>query len=186
MMKIVDRRPNPKGKSLGNRQRFISRAKGELRDAVQDSLKRRKVGQVGNGEKVAIPTKGISEPVFHHSRRTGKSEYNVPGNKEYVAGDEIERPSGGAGGRGSEGSPDGEGEDDFEFTLSKEEFLDMFFEDLELPDLVKKSLKETFAVDLQRAGYTVTGSPANLSVPRTLKNGMGRRIALHPPKPAEI
>ena len=117
MMNIVDRRPNPKGKSLGNRQRFISRAKGELRDAVQDSLKRRKVGEVGNGEKVAIPTKGINEPVFHHSRRTGKSEYVVPGNKEYVAGDEIERPQGGAGGRGSEGSPDGDGEDDFEFTL---------------------------------------------------------------------
>jgi uncharacterized protein len=186
MMNIVDRRPNPKGKSLGNRQRFISRAKGELRDAVQDSLKRRKVGEVGNGEKVAIPTKGISEPVFHHSRRTGKSEYVVPGNKEYVAGDEIERPSGGGGGRGSEGSPDGEGEDDFEFTLSKEEFLDMFFEDLELPDLIKKTLKETTATDIMRAGFTVAGSPANLSVIRTMRNSMARRISLKRPKQAEI
>jgi uncharacterized protein len=186
MMNIVDRRPNPKGKSLGNRQRFIGRAKGELRDAVQDALKRRKVGDVGNGEKVAIPTKGISEPVFHHSRRTGKSEYVVPGNKEYVAGDEIERPSGGGGGRGSEGSPDGEGEDDFEFTLSKEEFLDMFFEDLELPDLVKKTLKAAAATDITRAGYTVTGSPANLSVIRTMRNSMARRISLKRPKQAEL
>jgi uncharacterized protein len=185
-MIIVDRRPNPKGKSLGNRQRFISRAKGELRDAVQDSLKRRKVGEVGNGEKVAIPTKGISEPVFHHSRRTGKSEYVVPGNKEYVAGDEIERPAGGAGGRGSEGSPDGEGEDDFEFTLSKEEFLDMFFEDLELPDLIKKTLKESTATDLMRAGFTVSGSPANLSILRTMRNSMARRISLKRPKQAEL
>jgi uncharacterized sporulation protein YeaH/YhbH (DUF444 family) len=186
MMNIVDRRPNPKGKSLGNRQRFIARAKGELRDAVQDSLRRRKVGEVGNGEKVAIPTKGISEPVFRHSRRTGKSEFVVPGNKEYVAGDEIERPSGGAGGRGSEGSPDGEGEDDFEFTLSKEEFLDMFFEDLELPDLIKKTLKETTATDIMRAGFQVTGSPANLSVIRTMRNSMARRISLKRPKQAEI
>jgi len=152
-------RPNPKGKSLSNRQRFISRAKAELKRAVQDALKKRKVAEIGNGEKVAIPTKGISEPSFRHSRRTGKSEYIVPGNKEYVVGDEIPRPDGG-GGKGSEGSPDGSGEDSFEFTLSREEFLDMFFEDLELPDLVKKTLKETTATDLSRAGFTVAGAPA--------------------------
>jgi uncharacterized sporulation protein YeaH/YhbH (DUF444 family) len=185
-MNIVDRRPNPKGKSLSNRQRFIARARGELKAAVQDALRKRKVAEVGNSEKVAIPSKGIGEPSFRHSRRTGRSEYIVPGNKEYVVGDEIPRPQGGAGGGGSEGSPDGEGEDSFEFTLSKEEFLDMFFEDLELPDLIKKTLKETSATDLQRAGYTIAGSPASLSVRRTMRNSMARRISLRRPKPAEV
>jgi len=167
-MNIVDRRPNPKGKSLSNRQRFLGRARAEVKSAV------------------AIPTRGISEPIFHHSRRTGRTEHVVPGNKEYLRGDEIPRPNGGEGRSGSQGSPDGSGEDAFEFTLSKEEFLDMFFEDLELPDLVKKSLKETFAVDLQRAGYTVTGSPANLSVRRTMRNSMARRISLRRPKQWEL
>jgi uncharacterized protein len=185
-MNIVDRRPNPKGKSLSNRQRFIARARGELKAAVQEALRKRKVADVGSGEKVAIPTKGISEPSFRHSRRTGRSEYIVPGNKEYVVGDEIPRPPGGSGGAGSEGSPDGAGEDEFEFTLSKEEFLDMFFEDLELPDLIKKTLKETSATDLLRAGYTVAGAPANLSVRRTMRNSMARRISLRRPKPAEV
>jgi uncharacterized sporulation protein YeaH/YhbH (DUF444 family) len=185
-MNIVDRRPNPKGKSLSNRQRFISRAKAELKAAVQDALRKRKVAEVGSGEKVAIPSKGISEPSFRHSRRTGRSEYIVPGNKEYVVGDEIPRPEGGGGGSGSEGSPDGSGEDSFEFTLSKEEFLDMFFEDLELPDLVKKTLKETTATDLMRAGYTVAGAPANLSVRRTMRNSMARRISLKRPKQSEV
>jgi uncharacterized protein len=185
-MNIVDRRPNPKGKSLSNRQRFIARARGELKAAVQEALRKRKVADVGSGEKVAIPTKGISEPSFRHSRRTGRSEYVVPGNKEYVVGDEIPRPPGGSGGKGSEGSPDGSGEDEFEFTLSKEEFLDMFFEDLELPDLIKKTLKETSATDLLRAGYTVAGAPANLSVRRTMRNSMARRISLRRPKPAEV
>ena len=185
-MNIVDRRPNPKGKSLGNRQRFITRAKAEIRGAVQEALRKRKVAEVGNGEKVAIPTKGISEPTFRHSRRTGRSEYIVPGNKEYVVGDEIPRPPSGAGGGGSEGSPDGEGEDSFEFTLSREEFLDMFFEDLELPDLIKKTLKETNATDIARAGYTVSGAPANLSVPRTMRNSMARRISLRRPKQADV
>jgi uncharacterized protein len=185
-MNIVDRRPNPKGKSLSNRQRFLARARGEVKAAVQDALRKRKVADVEHGEKVAIPTRGITEPVFHHSRRTGKNDIVVPGNKEYVRGDEIPRPQGGGEGGGREGSPDGSGEDAFEFTLSKEEFLDLFFEDLELPDLVKKSLKDTTAVDLQRAGYTVTGTPSNLSVPRTMRNSMARRIALRRPKLSEI
>jgi uncharacterized sporulation protein YeaH/YhbH (DUF444 family) len=185
-MNIVDRRPNPKGKSLSNRQRFLGRARAEVKSAVQEALRKRKVADIEHGEKVAIPTRGISEPIFHHNRRTGRSDHVVPGNKEYVRGDEIPRPQGGEGGRGSEGSPDGSGEDAFEFTLSKEEFLDMFFEDLELPDLVKKSLKETMAVDLQRAGYTVTGTPANLSIPRTLRQSMARRISLHRPKLADL
>ncbi len=185
-MNIVDRRPNPKGKSLSNRQRFLARARVEVKSAVQEALRKRKVADVGHGEKVAIPTRGITEPVFHHSRRTGRTDLVVPGNKEFVRGDEIPRPNGGEGGRGSEGSPDGSGEDAFEFTLSKEEFLDLFFEDLELPDLVKKSLKDTTAVDLQRAGYTVTGTPANLSVPRTMRNSMARRIALRRPKLPEL
>src|SRR5256886_8382078 len=185
-MNIVDRRPNPKGKSLSNRQRFLGRARAEVKSAVQDALRKRKVADVGQGEKVAIPTRGITEPVFHHSRRTGRTEHVVPGNKEYLRGDEIPRPTGGEGRGGSQGSPDGSGEDAFEFTLSKEEFLDMFFEDLELPDLVKKSLKDTTNFDLQRAGYTVTGNPSNLSIPRTLRMSMARRISLRRPKLSEI
>src|SRR5438445_271133 len=185
-MNIVDRRPNRKGKSLSNRQRFLGRARAEVKSAVQEALRKRKVADVGQGEKVAIPTRGITEPVFHHSRRTGRTEHVVPGNKEYLRGDEIPRPNGGEGRSGSQGSPDGSGEDAFEFTLSREEFLDMFFEDLELPDLVKKTLKETTATDLSRAGFTVAGAPANLSVTRTMRNSMARRISLHRPKQSDV
>src|SRR5436305_14846334 len=185
-MNVVDRRPNPKGKSLSNRQRFLARARVEVKSAVQEALRRRKVAELEDAEKGAIPTRGISEPIFHHNRRTGKTDHVIPGNKECVRGDEIPRPTGGEGQGGREGSPDGSGDDAFEFTLTREEFLDMFFEDLELPDLVKKSLKDTTAVDLQRAGYTVTGTPWNFSVPRTLRNSMGRRIALRRPKLSEI
>src|ERR1700756_5579304 len=102
-MNIVDRRPNPKGKSLSNRQRFLTRARAEVKSAVQEALRKRKVADVGHGEKVAIPTRGIAEPIFHHSRRTGRTEHVVPGNKEYIRGDEIPRPTGGgaAGHRGA-------------------------------------------------------------------------------------
>jgi uncharacterized sporulation protein YeaH/YhbH (DUF444 family) len=185
-MNIVDRRPNPKGKSLGNRRRFIERARAEVKGAVLDALRKRKITEIEGSEKVSIPTRGIDEPSFRQGSAGGKRHYVVPGNKEHVVGDEIERPQGGNGRGGSEASDDGEGSDSFEFTLTKEEFLDLFFEDLALPDLVKKKLSEASSPELSRAGYAVSGNPANLNLIRTMRNSMARRLALKRPKWAEI
>src|SRR5579864_3210730 len=186
-MNIIDRRPNPKGKSLANRQRFIDRARGEVKKALVDALKRRKVGETDGGEKVSIPSRGIAEPAFHLSGRGGRRDYVVPGNKKFVVGDRIERPpSGEAGGRGSASPEDGGEQDAFEFVLSKEEFLNLFFEDLELPDLIKTRMKETEATQLARAGFSIAGTPASLNLVRTMRNSLARRISLHRPKPAEI
>jgi uncharacterized protein len=186
-MNIIDRRPNPKGKSLANRQRFIDRARGEVKRALSDALKRRKVGESDGGEKVSIPTRGITEPMFHRSSTGGWRDYIVPGNKKFVVGDTIERPPSGEGGGRGQASPDDGGEQDaFEFVLSKEEFLNLFFEDLELPDLVKTRLKESEATQLSRAGFSVAGTPANLNLVRTMRNSLARRISLHRPTPSEI
>src|SRR6185437_8624842 len=186
-MNIIDRRPNPKGKSLANRQRFIDRARSEVRDALADALKRRKLGETQGGEKVSIPTRGINEPVFRSARRGGQREYIVPGNRKFVVGDRIERPQAGdGGGRGNASPEDGGEQDAFEFVLSKDEFLDLFFEDLELPDLIKTRLKESEATQLSRAGFSVTGMPSNLNLIRTMRNSLARRISLHRPKPSEI
>ena len=184
-MNIIDRRPNPKGKSLANRQRFIDRARGEVKRALSDALKRRKVGESDGGEKVSIPTRGITEPMFHRASSGGWRDYIVPGNKKFVVGDTIERPpSGENDGRGSASPEDGGEQDAFEFVLSKEEFLNLFFEDLELPDLVKTRLKESEATQLSRAGFSIAGTPANLNLVRTMRNSLARRISLHRPTPS--
>ncbi|MGH7153491.1 MAG: YeaH/YhbH family protein, partial [Acetobacteraceae bacterium] len=93
---------------------------------------------------------------------------------------------GGAGGSGSEGSPDGEGQDDFRFALSRDEFVDLFLEDLELPDLAKRRVVDTESLSWERAGYSVTGSPANLALNRTVRNSLSRRIALRRPRAEEL
>jgi hypothetical protein len=186
-MNIIDRRPNPKGKSLANRQRFIERAKDEVKRSLVEALKRRKLGEAEGGEKISIPMRGIQEPNFQHARRGGRRDYVLPGNKHYVVGDKIERPKGGAGdGRGKAGNKDNGEQDSFEFVLSKEEFLDLFFEDLELPELVKTKLKEAEAMQLTRAGYSIDGAPANLNLRRTMRNSLARRISLNRPSPSQL
>jgi uncharacterized sporulation protein YeaH/YhbH (DUF444 family) len=183
---IIDRRLNPKSRSLGNRQRFVRRAKSELREAVNEAIRKRGVTSIDGKEPVRARLKGLKEPAFGLDPRTGERDFVVPGNKIFRPGDRIPKPEGGGGGGGSEGSPDGEGEDDFVFTLTREEFLDIFFEDLALPDMLKRKLKQEKSETPMRAGYMTEGPPAQLSYGRTMKNSLARRIALKRPSQAEI
>jgi uncharacterized protein len=185
-MHIVDRRLNPSGKNLANRQRFMRRAKAQIRKAVHESAGNRSIKDADEGGEVVLPAQGVHEPTFRRSSSGGIRDHLLPGNKEYIAGDTIQRPPSGGGGSGSEGSPDGEGEDDFRFALSRDEFVDLFLEDLELPDLAKRRVVNAEALVYHRAGYSVSGSPANLALNRTVRNSMSRRIALRRPKPEEL
>jgi len=184
---FIDRRLNPKGKSLANRQRFLRRARGAIREAVQKQLRDGKVADMADAKTVSIPSKTTREPHWRLDPSTGEHTYVAPGNKEYVEGDAIKKPpSGGAGQAGRQASDSGEMEDEFAFTLSREEFLDALFDDLELPDLVKTTLKDTKIVSFKRAGFTTTGAPANINVIRTMRHALGRRIALKRPKTEAI
>src|SRR6266550_8831841 len=182
-MYIVDRRLNPGGKSLENRQRFLRRAKALVQGAVKKSSEGRDIKDVLEGGEVSIPLDGMNEPRFR--REGGTRDMVLPGNKKFVEGDVLPRSGEG---RGRKASDPGEcdSEDAFRFVLSRDEFVDLFLDDLELPDLAKRKLAEAESEGLQRAGYTTSGSPANISVSRTVRLAMARRVALRRPRPETI
>ncbi|WP_148715157.1 YeaH/YhbH family protein [Chitinolyticbacter meiyuanensis] len=178
MFHLIDRRLNGKNKSAVNRERFLKRFRGQIKEAVARAVKDRSITDIERGEKVSIPVKDIGEPTFGHTQG-GVTERVYPGNKEYLRGDEFERPQGGGGAGGSGGSGDGgDGQDEFVFTLTKEEFLSYFFDDLELPNLIKTQLAQTTTFKPMRAGFTSDGTPTNIHVLRSLRGALGRRIAL--------
>jgi len=185
-MQIVDRRLNPKAKSLGNRQRFIRRARAEIKEALRDAIRDRRVGDVATGEDVRIPAKSVREPTFSLDHKSGQRDFVLPGNDDFVVGDTIPKPPSGDGGSGSKGSKDGEGDDDFVFSLSRDEFLDLFFEDLKLPNLVKAKLKTTRTQEIVRAGFSNDGPPSKLNRVNTMRQSLARRIALHRPSERAI
>ncbi len=182
MVRIIDLRFDSKNKSAVNRQRFMRRFKGQIREAVADAIAGRSIKDLDNGESVSIPSKDLSEPQFHHGRG-GIWETIFTGNDQFSSGDQINRPQGGGGGGSGKGkaSKEGEGEDDFVFNLSREEFLDVFFDDLALPNLVKTQLARIQEYKSQRAGFTNDGTPANINVVRSLRGALGRRLALASP-----
>ncbi|MBC7768879.1 MAG: YeaH/YhbH family protein [Phycisphaerales bacterium] len=184
-MHIIDRRLNPGGKSFANRQRFLRRARAQVRKAVREASSSRSIKDAGKGGEVSIPTGGVHEPHLRRSREGGVRDYVLPGNKEYIEGDSIARPQQG-GGQGSKASDSGDGEDEFRFALTDEEYLDLYLEDLELPDLAKRQIAGAKSVQWRQAGYSVSGPPSRISVARTLRHSMSRRIALKRPKADEI
>jgi uncharacterized protein len=181
-MHIIDRRLNPGSKSLENRQRFLRRAKALVQGAVKKSSQDRDIKDVLEGGEVSIPLDGMNEPRFR--REGGTRDMVLPGNKKFIEGDILPR-SGESRQKGS-GAGEGDGEDAFRFVLSRDEFVDLFLDDLELPDLAKRKLAEVESEGLRRAGYSSSGSPANLSVSRTVRLALTRRVALRRPRPETI
>jgi hypothetical protein len=186
MPQFIDRRLNPRDKSLGNRQRFLRRTRAQVKEAVDRAVRDRTIADAAKDGAVSIPANGIGEPQFQLSDTGGDRERVFPGNKEFVAGDGIDRPTGGGGGGGKDASGAGASEDTFAFMLSEDEFLDILFENLELPDLVKASLKESTVSEFRRAGYSNDGTTPNLNVLRTMRYSLSRRLALRRPSADQI
>lgn len=182
---IIDRRLAGKNKSIANRERFLRRVKNCIRRAVSDAVRDRSIKDIQSTQSITIPRKDIAEPTFRHGPG-GKRELVHPGNADYVRGDKIPRPPGGAGGGGSQASNEGEGQDDFVFELSREEFMQYFFDDLELPRLVKTHLLTVPSWKNVRAGWAAEGTPNNIDVVRSLRSALGRRIALGSPLVNEL
>jgi len=176
-LQIIDRRLSGKNKSVGNRERFVRRYKQQIAEAVRRAVSQRDIRHIEQAENITIPKKDIREPVFHHGPGGIRDTVHA-GNSDHVRGDRIARPQGGAGGRGSPASDSGEGDDDFTFTLSKEEFMQLFFEDLALPHLLRTQIGDTPQYTTRRAGYSHDGTPHNLAMLRTMRGALGRRIAL--------
>lgn len=176
---IVDRRLNGKNKSTVNRERFLRRYRKHIKKAVSDAVGERSITDIDRGESISIPSKDINEPTFRPGNG-GVREQVHPGNKEFVRGDHLPKPPGGQGqGAGAgDASDSGEGMDEFVFQISQDEFLEFMFEDLELPNLVKKQLKDTEKVKLSRAGYSNEGTPSKINIVRSLRGAYARRIAL--------
>ncbi|NDH09220.1 MAG: YeaH/YhbH family protein [Gammaproteobacteria bacterium] len=178
MSQFIDRRQQSSKKSTVNRQRFLKRFKNQIKKAVTDAVNKRGITDIEQGEQITIPSKDLMEPTFT-SGQGGNVDKIFPGNDSFQTGDKIKRSPPHQSGVGQgEASAEGEGSDPFVFDLSKDEFLELFFEDLELPDLIKKELSKLCDWQKHKAGVSHSGTPTNINIIRSMRQATGRRIAL--------
>ncbi len=175
-MSIIDRRKTGKNKSVGNRQKFLKRYKSRIKRSVESIAGDKGIIDILNDRKVTIDKDEIEEPNFNFDMTKGNRDVIFTGNKTLQKGDKIRRPPESTE-DGTEGSNTGEGLDEFTFTLSKEEFLDLYFSDMCLPAFIKASLAGANIWKMKRTGYSKEGIPPRLDLLKTLKQGMARRFA---------
>lgn len=175
---FVDRRNSNDSESAENRQKFLERHKKQIKKAVKDSIGNIDIKNIGK-DGIDVDIEGdLTETTFVHRQGTGTKREARPGNDgHFKRGDSIPKnpSSQGIGNRSS--NRDDESVDSFTFKISSSEFMDLFFEDLELPDFIKKSLTKEKSFVRKNAGFTKTGGPQALSINRTFRNSFGRRIA---------
>jgi uncharacterized sporulation protein YeaH/YhbH (DUF444 family) len=182
---IIDRRLNSKGKSITNRNKFLKRVEEQIKKNIPNILNSQSIKDINNNGTVKVPIKGIEEPTFTYDTSKGTKHRVLPGNpredkfSKFVEGDKIPKPPPSSGKGTGKGSNDPSvGEDEFIISISKDEFLNYFFEDLELPDLTKKYLMSEDAQKYKRHGYKTDGPFSSLDMVRSYKNSLARRIGM--------
>lgn len=184
---IIDRRLNSKGKSITNRNKFLKRVEEQIKNNIPNILNNQPIKDINNNGSIKVPIKGIEEPTFVYDNSKGTKHRILPGNpaevkvSKFVEGDQIPKPppSGGKGSGKGKGSNDPSvGEDEFVISISKEEFLNYFFDDLELPDLAKKYLMSEDAKKFKRHGFKTDGPFSSIDMVKSYKNSLARRIGM--------
>lgn len=176
MSRIVDRRNTGKSPSAANRKKFIDRYKKYVKESIDQTIENSKIKDIQQKRKVKIPADRIDEPTFTHDPDKGVRRVVRSGNKRFMKGDAIDKEQKGRGKPSASNNPE-KGTDDFEFELTKEEFLDILFEDMSLPNYVKESIKKDFKTKRVRAGYTPDGIISQLNLKKTFEKSLARRIA---------
>ena len=186
MVRIIDRRFDSKNKSAVEPPALHAPLQAADPQGGVEAIHGRSIRDLENGESRSPFPRDLSEPAA--SRQGRHVGAGFPGNDQFSTGDRIKRPLGGGGDGAGKGkaSQDGEHEDDFVFQLSREEFLDLFFEDLELPRLIRTQLAKVTDYKTRRAGFTSDGVPANINIVRSMRGALGRRLALGSPWVARI
>jgi uncharacterized protein len=174
MTSIVDKRKSMKNAESGNRKRFLERCKEGLRKIIDDEVRDKSIKDIGKKDiKVRDKSGVLDEPSFHNDPSTGNAPGVKGNNRRYKKGDRI--PSGGGSAGGTKKASDQMKE--FSYTLSKKEFLDILFEDMELPNYIKESLTSDKKWRLKRAGVGPDGPIVRLNLLKTMMTSIGRKFA---------
>lgn len=167
---------------MPNRERFIRRYKEQLKKAVEKKAASASIKDLAQGGQMKVRVKTTHEPSIVYGQG-GTTRRVIPGNETFSPGDEVEKPQSGQGGGAGNEPGSGDSEENFEFLLTKDEFLGLYFNDLELPNLLAKQTAQIKQSKLQNAGYTKEGAPTQLSIVRTFKGALARKIALSADSP---
>jgi sporulation protein YhbH len=153
-------------RSAGDRARHRSKIRESIRDNIADIIAEESIIGQSRDRIIKVPIRGIKEYRFVYGD-------NTPGVGQGNGGTERGQVVGKAEGQDGEGKDkagDRPGADYYETEVTLEELIDIMFEDLELPDLERKALRELESIRFgKRKGYRQVGIRVRLDKRRTVR-----------------
>ena len=162
-------------RSARDRARHRQKIKSSIRDNIGDILAEESIIGRDGQRIVKIPIRSIKEYRFIY----GENSAGVAqGDGNQKPGDVVDKgdPNNGQG----QGPGDQAGVDAIETDITLDELISIMFDDLELPDLEKKSLKQVMSDDARkRKGKRHAGIRPRLDKKSTARNRIRRKLSVH-------
>jgi sporulation protein YhbH len=160
-------------RSAGDRTRHRQKVRESIRENIADIIAEESIIGKDRGKVIKVPLRGIREYKFiYGDNAPGVGQGNGESQSGQVIG-KAKQP-----GRGEDKAGDQPGVDYYETDVTLEELVDIMFEDLELPDLERKALRQIAAYRLsKRKGYRSVGIRVRLDKRRTVRERVKRKFA---------
>ena len=160
-------------RSSSDRKRHRDKIDRAIKEGIYDIVAEESIIGKDGKKKIKIPVRGIKEYKFVYGQNSGKSVGSAPG-KNVKRGDKFANQNGKQKQKGNKPS-EGTGEEFYEVEITLDELSEYLFHDLELPDLVKKSIKKIQSKKIKRKGYRNNGIRPRLDKKETVKRMLKRK-----------
>ena len=153
-------------RSAGDRTRHRTKIRESIRDNIADIIAEESIIGQSRDRIIKVPIRGIKEYRFVYGDNTpGVGQGTGSTERGQVVGKADQSP-----GEGQDKAGDKAGADFYETEVTLEELIDVMFEDLELPDLERKALRQLEALHSgKRKGYRQVGIRVRLDKRRTVR-----------------
>jgi sporulation protein YhbH len=160
-------------RSAGDRARHRLKVRESIRENIADIIAEESIIGKDRAKIIKVPIRGIREYKFIYGENTpGVGQGNGDSQSGQVVGKVKQQ------GKGEDKAGDQAGQDYYETDVTLEELVDIMFEDLELPDLERKALRQIESFRLaKRKGYRAVGIRVRLDKRRTVKERVKRKLA---------
>ena len=168
-------------RSAGDRARHRLKVRESIRENIADIIAEESIIGQNRDRIIKVPIRGIREYRFIYGDNTPAVGQ---GNGDSESGQVVGKAR--SQGAGEDKAGDQPGADYYETDVTLEELIDIMFEDLELPDLERKALRQIEAFRMsKRKGYRSVGIRIRLDKRRTARERARRRMAVVAHRPAD-
>jgi len=168
-------------RSAGDRARHRLKVRESIRENIADIIAEESIIGQNRDRIIKVPIRGIREYRFIYGDNTPAVGQ---GNGDSESGQVVGKAR--SQGTGEDKAGDQPGADYYETDVTLEELIDIMFEDLELPDLERKALRQIEAFRMsKRKGYRSVGIRIRLDKRRTARERARRRMAVVAHRPAD-